>query len=68
MANAAQKGHFFLLKWAIDNGCPFDESACANAADGGHPNVLKWLRGKGCSWDERVCANATLKERVDILH
>jgi len=45
-------GHLEVLKWARENGCPWDEDTCAGAAEGGHLEVLKWARENGCPWDE----------------
>jgi hypothetical protein len=41
-----------VLKWARENGCPWDEWTCANAAEGGHLEMLKWARENDCPWDE----------------
>jgi len=49
---AAKGGHLEVLKWARENGCPWDEWTCAYAAEGGHLEVLKWARENGCPWDE----------------
>jgi hypothetical protein len=51
-AYAARGGHLEVLKWARENGCPWDEKTCAHAARGGHLKVLKWARENGCPWDE----------------
>jgi len=51
-------GHLEVLKWARENGCPWDEETCAYAAKGGHLEVLKWARENGCPWDEWTCAYA----------
>ena len=48
---AAKYGHLEVLKWARENGCPWDEVTCAYAAKGGHLDVLKWARENGCPWD-----------------
>jgi hypothetical protein len=37
-------GHLEILKWARENGCPWNELTCASAARGGHLTVLKWAR------------------------
>ena len=37
-----------LLRWARDNGCPWDERTCAAVAAGGNLEVLKWARENGC--------------------
>ncbi|KAL6057540.1 hypothetical protein QOT17_015386 [Balamuthia mandrillaris] len=53
-----------LLKWALQNGCPFDESLTAAAAARGNLKALQWLRQgeKGeqgpCPWNAQVCNEA----------
>jgi hypothetical protein len=37
-----------VLKWARDNGCPWDEETCSSAAMAGELEVLKWARDNGC--------------------
>jgi hypothetical protein len=53
-AYAAKGGHLDVLKWAHEQGCPWDELTCAHAADGRHVQVLKWIYEQGGPWDERV--------------
>ena len=57
----------WMLKWARENGCPWDEMTCANAASGGHLEMLKWARENGCPWDENTCANAASGGHLDVL-
>ena len=64
---AARGGHLKVLKWARDNGCPWDEWTCNNAAWGGHLKVLKWLIEKGCPWDEWTCNNAARGGHLEVL-
>ena len=64
---AARAGHLDALKWALDNGCPWDEATCAEAARGGHLHVLKWLRDDGCPWDEDTCSNAAREGHLQML-
>jgi hypothetical protein len=33
-----------LIKWARENGCPWNEDTYSSAAKNGHLEVLKWLR------------------------
>ena len=47
-AYAALNGHFEILKWARENGCPWNEYTCSNAAKNGHFEILKWARENGC--------------------
>ena len=37
-----------MLKYAHENGCPWDERTCESAADYGHLDVLKYARENGC--------------------
>ncbi len=58
-AALAGRGYFSLLKWARNNGCPWDERTCAKAAAFGHLEILKWARNNGCPWDKYTCVHAT---------
>jgi hypothetical protein len=60
-------GHLEVLKWAHENGCPWDERTCSWAARGGHLEVLKWARENGCPWDERTCECAAAQRHFDVL-
>ena len=51
-AYAAENGHFEILKWAREQGCPWNEWTCAYAAENGHFKILKWAREQGCPWDK----------------
>ena len=44
VCSAAMGGHLEVLKWAHENGCPWNEYTCSSAARGGHLEVLKWAR------------------------
>ena len=46
------------LKYAHENGCPWDEDTCSEAAKGGHLKVLKYAHENGCPWDEWTCSGA----------
>ena len=37
-----------MLKWAHENGCPWNEVTCAWAVERGHLEMLKWARENGC--------------------
>ena len=56
-----------LLRWARDNGCPWDERTCAAVAAGGNLAVLKWARENGCPWDERTCATVAVGGNLEML-
>ena len=56
-----------LLRWARENGCPWDERTCAAAAAAGNLEVLKWAREHGCPWDERTCAAAASGGHQEVL-
>ena len=56
-----------LLRWARENGCPWDERTCRGAAEGGNLEVLQWARANGCPWDIRTCAFATSNGHFELL-
>ena len=56
-----------LLRWARENGCPWDERTCAAAAAAGNLEVLQWARQHGCPWDERTCAAAAAGQYLEVL-
>ncbi len=64
---AAGGGHLEVLKWARNQGCPWNARTCANAAEKGHLEVLQWARSQGCPWDELTCAWAALKGHLEVL-
>lgn len=56
-----------MVTWLRENGCPWDEEACAAAARAGNLPVLKWMRSQGCPWDTRVFSFAAQEGNVHIL-
>jgi hypothetical protein len=64
---AAKKGHLSILKWARENGCPWDEDTCSFAAEKGHLEVLQWAHANGCPWDEDTCSFAAANGHLSIL-
>ena len=45
--SAAKGGHLEVLKYSIENGCPWDRRECEDFAKiGHHLEILKYLRGK----------------------
>ncbi len=64
----ASGGHLEVLQWAIEQGCPWDQTQmCAYAALGGHLEVLQWARSQGCPWDERTCGWAARGGHLEVL-
>ena len=56
-----------VLKYAHENGCPWDEGTCEWAAMGGHLDVLKYLHENGCPWEEMTCQVAAGGGHLDVL-
>lgn len=56
-----------VLKWAVDNGCPWDEEVCAFAAAGGHLEVLQYCWASGCPWNEYTCKFAAEGGHLEAL-
>ena len=42
------------LKYAHENGSPWNKRTCKNAAEGGSLECLKYLHENGCPWDENT--------------
>ena len=57
-----------MLKWARENGCPWDEFTCSNAAKNGHFEILKWARENGGYFNSRVCSGAILTDILKYLN
>ena len=66
-AYLAGNNYFEVLKWARENGCPWNADTCSSAASGGHLEILKWARENGCPWNkdtERAKLLLTLSAQV----
>jgi hypothetical protein len=66
-ASAAQGGHFGLLRWLREKGCPWDEDTTAAAAKSGNLELLQWIREEGCPWDESACHAAAGAGHLVVL-
>mgnify|MGYP003969262511 CR=1 FL=1 len=47
-----------MLKYARENGCPWDRWACIYAAKNNNLEMLKYLHENGCPWDEWAYTHA----------
>ena len=63
--------HFVIskerLKWARENGCPWDTRTCDEIAAGGHLEVLQWARENGCPWGAGTCLSAAGGGHLEVL-
>jgi uncharacterized protein YabN with tetrapyrrole methylase and pyrophosphatase domain len=48
------------LKYAHENGCPWNELVCSYASGEGNLEVLKYARRNGCPWDKNICYNEAM--------
>jgi hypothetical protein len=55
------------LKYAHENGCPWDEWTCWYAAENEQLECLKYARENGCHWDKRTCDSAAAKGHLECL-
>ena len=60
-----KRGHLDVLRWARENGCPWDEWTCSFAAHDGQLEVLKYARENGCPWTENTRRLAATKGYVE---
>jgi hypothetical protein len=56
-----------MLKWARENGCPWDEWTCTYAAERGDLEMLQWARANGCPWDEWTWRGAEGYGHLEVL-
>ena len=56
-----------VIKYAHENGCPWDENVCSEASKGGCLDVLKYAHENGCPWNKRTCEYAAREENFDML-
>jgi len=47
------------VKWAREQGCPWNEYTCEAAANGGHLEGLRLAREQDCPWDEETRREGT---------
>lgn len=64
---AAENGHLNCLKYAHENGCPWDSYTCSNAAENGHLDCLKYAHENGCPWTKFTCLLAAENGHFDCL-
>ncbi len=56
-----------MLKYAHENGCPWDEQTCWMAAEGGRLDMLKYARENGCPWNDMTCYWAAEGGHLNVL-
>jgi len=64
---AAYYGHLECLKYAHENGCPWDKYTCEYAAYNGHLECLKYAHENGCPWGADTCINAVTNGHLECL-
>jgi hypothetical protein len=64
---AAKKGHLECLKYAHENGCPWNSDTCSNAAQKGHIECLKYAHENGCKLRSGICSSAAENGHLECL-
>jgi len=64
---SARHGGLDALKWAMANGCEWDERLCVAAGKGGHVQVLDFAYSHGCEITAAVCVTAAAEGNVHVL-
>ena len=57
----AKIGYLHCLRYAHENGCPWNYNTCVYAAKEGHLECLKYAHENGCPWDEDTCSYAAAR-------
>ena len=64
---AAEHGRLDCLRYAHENGCPWDEFTSANAALNGHLSCLAYAHERGCPWDACTPMHAAMFGNLSCL-
>lgn len=54
------------IKWAKENGCPWNEYICSKIASQGNLDVLKWAKENGYPWDKLCFSRASENGHLHI--
>ena len=65
--DAAAAGDLTRLKYADENGCPWDERPCETAAEEGYLECLQYLHENGYAWNVLASAVATYWGHLECL-
>lgn len=60
-------GHLDCLRYAHENGCPWDDKACTCAALRGRLECLRYAHQNGCAWTTYTCSNASARGQLACL-
>jgi len=55
------------LKYAHEQGCPWNVNTCTMAAQSGHLECLKYAHDNGCPWDKGTCTMAAQSGHWECL-
>ena len=66
-SEAAENGHLDCLKYAHENGCPWDRRTTYYSAENGHLDCLKYAHENRCPWDRRTTSWAAINDNLDCL-
>jgi len=50
-----------VLKYARENGCPWDQRTCDSAAMNDYLHVLRWAIDNGCPYEVNDCTRPALE-------
>src|SRR4030066_303528 len=64
---SAKMGNLDCLKYAYENGYPWNELTYYNASREGYLDCIIYLHKNGCPWDEGTCSGAAYGSNLDCL-
>ena len=56
-----------MLKYAHENGCPWNEWTFVDAAERGDLEMLKYAHEHGCPWHERAYSEAAERGHDEVV-
>jgi hypothetical protein len=66
-ASAAEGGHLDVLKWARENGCPWDEETCDERGEGRPPRDVEVGARERLPVGQETCEKAALGGHLEVL-
>ena len=56
------------MKYAYENGCPWNDETCTKASNNGHLECLKYAHENSFPWDKMTCVYASENKHLECLN
>ena len=65
--NIPRQNFMNVLRYAHENGCPWNAQTCGDAAYMDNLELLEYAHENGCPWDQETCSMAAMKGNLSIV-